>query len=300
MKDHQLRALVKVAESGSIRGAARQMNLSQSALTKALRELEEDVGAELLLRSYKGIEFTSAGRVLLTQARFALSALSKARDEIRLLRGGAGASVAAALTPMVSVAALPRVLQQYQASYPDVQLRMAEGFLAQIIPGLIEGQLDFAIAIADPADLPHEVSFEHIVDVHAGVAGREGNPLLLSRSWDELIKARWVMNVSAGSHAHALLAWLEKSGHGRPAHIVNCSSPLLMAEMMRRTDLLGFAPDALLDDPKFSSGMARVTAVPMPPPMSLGLMSLRGVPMSTAARPLAKLFVKALGPHSTT
>jgi LysR family transcriptional regulator, regulator of abg operon len=51
MKDHQLRALVQVAESGSIRAAARAMNLSQSALTKALRELEEDVGAELLQRS---------------------------------------------------------------------------------------------------------------------------------------------------------------------------------------------------------------------------------------------------------
>ena len=58
MKDHQLKALVQVAESGSIRAAARAMNLSQSALTKALRELEEDVGAELLQRSYKGIGFT--------------------------------------------------------------------------------------------------------------------------------------------------------------------------------------------------------------------------------------------------
>ena len=52
MKDHHLRALVHVAESSSIRAAARAMNLSQSALTKALRELEEDVGAQLLTRSY--------------------------------------------------------------------------------------------------------------------------------------------------------------------------------------------------------------------------------------------------------
>ena len=294
MKDHQLRALVQVAESGSIRAAARQMNLSQSALTKALRELEEDVGAELLLRSYKGVEFTAAGRVLLTQARFALSALSKARDEIRLLRGGAGASVAVALTPMIAVAALPQVYAQYQSRYPDVQLRLAEGFLAQILPGLIEGQLDFAVAIADPADLPHEISFEHIADVHGAVAGREGNPFLEARTWDELNQARWVMNVSAGSHANALLAWLHKSGFGRPSHIVNCSSPFLMAEMMRRTDLLGFAPQALIDDAKFSAGMTRMTDLLMPPPMSLGLLCLRGVPMSTAAKPLAKLFAEAL------
>ena len=50
MKEHQLKALVQVAECSSIRAAARAMNLSQSALTKALRELEEAVGAELLSR----------------------------------------------------------------------------------------------------------------------------------------------------------------------------------------------------------------------------------------------------------
>jgi len=64
MRDHQLRALMQVAESGSIRAAARDLNLSQSALTKALRELEESVGAALVSRSYRGVEFTPAGQAL--------------------------------------------------------------------------------------------------------------------------------------------------------------------------------------------------------------------------------------------
>ncbi len=78
MKNHQIRAFTQVAESGSIRAAARALFLSQSALTKSLRELEEDVGAELLVRSYRGIEFTPAGKVLLSHARLALSMLDKA------------------------------------------------------------------------------------------------------------------------------------------------------------------------------------------------------------------------------
>ncbi|WP_458735195.1 LysR family transcriptional regulator [Zobellella taiwanensis] len=90
MKDHQLRALVKVAEEGSIRGAARALNLSQSALTKALRELEGDLGTQLLIRSYRGVEFTPAGKTLLSRARLALSTLDRARNEIRWLRGAPG------------------------------------------------------------------------------------------------------------------------------------------------------------------------------------------------------------------
>lgn len=90
---------MQVAECSSIRAAARSMHLSQSALTKALRELEEDVGAELLTRSYKGVEFTPAGTVLLSHARLALSILEKATEEIRRLRGGAGSHVVIAVTP---------------------------------------------------------------------------------------------------------------------------------------------------------------------------------------------------------
>ena len=105
MKDHQLKALVQVAESGSIRAAARNMNLSQSALTKALRELEEDVGAELLLRSYKGIEFTQAGGTLLHRARLALSILDKAKEEIAQLRGSGEVKLAIAVTPLVGALA---------------------------------------------------------------------------------------------------------------------------------------------------------------------------------------------------
>ena len=102
MKDHQLKALVQVADSGSIRAAARAMNLSQSALTKALRELEEDIGAELLQRSYKGIGFTPEGNALLIRARLVLATIDKARAEIRQMRGGAGAHVKAAITPLPS------------------------------------------------------------------------------------------------------------------------------------------------------------------------------------------------------
>ena len=129
------------------------MHLSQSALTKSLRELEEDVGEELMTRSYKGIEFTPAGSMLLSHARLALSILDKAAREIRLLRGGAGARVVLAVTPMAGAVALPRVLREYEKLCPDAEVHLTEGLLSQVLPDLIEGRLDFAIAVADPAGL---------------------------------------------------------------------------------------------------------------------------------------------------
>jgi LysR family transcriptional regulator, regulator of abg operon len=290
MKNHQIRAFVQVAESGTIRAAARAMHLSQSALTKSLRELEEDVGAELLLRSYKGVEFTPAGKVVLGHARLAMSVLDKAREEVRLIRGGSGARVSVATTPLVAIDALPRIWKQFERLQPDAQLALSEGFLSSLVPALLEGRLDFAVAIADPADLPYELVVEPLAAVAARPAGRRGHPLAKVRSWEGLRDASWVMNLSAGSQSDTLLGWLRERGLTLPRKIVKCSSPMLMAELMRRTDMVGFCPEVLLDDKTYSAGLQRFEVRPLPPPMTLGLIRLRGIPLGSAAQQLAVLF----------
>lgn len=294
MKDHQLKALIQVAESGSIRAAARAMNLSQSALTKALRELEEDVSAELLMRSYKGIEFTPAGNALLVRARLAHATLDKAREEIRLLRGGAGARIAIALTPLVAATILPPVLIEFRRTQPDAALSLEEGLLTHALPGLLEGRLDFAVALANPRDLPYEVIFEPLADVHAVPTGRLGHPLANARTWAELKDASWVLNLTDGSLGNHLLRWLAAHGIDAPTNMVRCASPTLMLELMRRTDYIGFGPTDLLSDSLFAAGLQQFNVAPLPGPMSLGILSLRGVPLGSSARVLAALFARYL------
>ncbi len=292
MKDHQLKALVQVADCGSIRAAARAMHLSPSALTKALRELEEDVGAELLTRSYKGVEFTPAGSALLMRARLVLATLDKARDEVRYLRGGTGAKITAAITPTIATTALPGVLKDFERLQPHAQLALIEGMMTSVIPALHEGSIDFAVVITDPEDLPHDMDFEPLVLVRGTVVGREGHPLADAQAWSELKDARWVLNLIHGSTGQHLLDWLERSGLERPVNPVLCTSPTLMLELTRHTDLIGFGPEPLFLDPMFSVGVQRFTQLPPVPSMSLGILTLRGVPLSAAARPLAELFAR--------
>ena len=294
MRQHQLRALVQVAENGTIRAAARSLHLSQSALTKALRELEEDVGTELLVRSHKGVEFTAAGRVLLTNARLALASLERARDEIRALQGGAGAHVAAAVTPLLALAVLPRVWEAFTARQPDARLSLSEGFLADLIPRLIEGRLDFAIAIADPDDLPPELAFEPLFEVSAVPAG---HPLAGATDWQALEHTQWTLNLSPGSQSETLLEWLRASNLPVPRQITACTSPTLMTELMRRTDAIGYCPRQLLADPMYGNGLQAFAALsPLPPPMQAGLIRLRAMPLGTSARMLAELFIGHLTP----
>lgn len=298
MKDHQLKALVQVADSGSIRAAARAMYLSPSALTKALRELEEDVGAELLTRSYKGVEFTPAGSALLVRARLVLSTLNTARDEIRLLRGGAGAKLTVAITPTIAVTVLPQVLRDFERRQPDARLTLIEGMMTSAIPALHEGSIDFAVVITDPDHLPPEVTFQPLGKITACVVGRVGHPLAEARDWAELEGARWVLNLTHGSTGQYLLDWLARTGLTPPENPVLSTSPTLMLELTRRTDLIGFGPSPLFEDPIYNTGMQRFSYLPPAPPMTLGILTLRGVPLSAAARPMAELFAHHMRPAS--
>ena len=270
------------------------MNLCQSGVTKALRELEEDVGAELLTRSYKGIEFTSAGNTLLARARLAMSLLDKAREEINLQRGGVGVRISIALTPLVGVQVLPRVLTEFERLYPAAQINLGEGLLTTLLPQLIDGRLDFAVALANPDDLPYEISFEPIVPIHAWVAGRINHPLAGAKTWDDLKDAKWVLNLSAGSQGSSLLTWMKTQNIIAPHNTIRCDSSLLMLELMQRTDRLCVGPALLFSDPLIGQGIARIGVEPLPPPMSLGLITLRGIPLQRPARQLASLITRYL------
>lgn len=82
MKLHQLQALVASADSGSIRAAARHLGLSQAAVTRALRELEQEQALPLLIRTPTGLGFTPYGKTLLAHARLVLNQLEQAQGEM--------------------------------------------------------------------------------------------------------------------------------------------------------------------------------------------------------------------------
>ena len=126
----------------------------------------------------------------------------------------------------------------------------------------------------------------------SAVAGRRDHPLVGARTWAELKDAKWVLNLSAGSQGNKLLSWLSAQGIGEPRDTIRCDSPLLMLELMQRTDRLGIGPALLFSDPLIGQGIQRIDVQPLP--MELGLITLRGIPLSRAARQLASMIVRHL------
>jgi DNA-binding transcriptional LysR family regulator len=143
---HQVRIFTTVVESRTFSAAAEVLSVSQPALSKAVQELETQLGMTLLVRTRRGVKLTREGEVLYAHARqlFAVErAAESALDELKgLLRGHlfVGAS------STIGIYMLPALLGTYHHRYPQIELFLDIGNTQQIVEHLLEHQLDVAFA----------------------------------------------------------------------------------------------------------------------------------------------------------
>ena len=160
-----LRVLVAVAETGSFSLAADRLGLTQSAVSHAVRGLEQASGIQLLLRGRRGIAATAAGELALASARAALAAVD---DIARLGRAPVTGTVRLALVGSASVRIAPAVLTQARA-WPGLAIRLLVGTDAEVSDWVANGAADLGLAF-DSA--PGEAVLD---DRFHAIAARQGS-----------------------------------------------------------------------------------------------------------------------------
>ncbi|WP_297841231.1 LysR family transcriptional regulator, partial [Pseudomonas sp.] len=137
MKLHQLRALVSIHETGSLQDASTVLHLTQSALSRAIKELESELGITLLVRSNKGMTLTEYGQRMLGHARQALESVRRARQEIEDMKGLVVSEITIGVTPVTAILQpFKQVLLEFQQTYPQASLRVLELRPAQLLQHL--------------------------------------------------------------------------------------------------------------------------------------------------------------------
>jgi len=205
MKLHHLRAVTAVADKGSLRAAARQLGMSQPALTHSIGELERELGASLFERRARGMTLTPVGELFVRRARAIATETRRAQEEVAQYLGGSGGSVAVCLSVAPHLALLPMALPLFQARFPDVRLRLIEGPFPTIEARLRDGSADFYVGPA-PQPLPaREFVVEKLFDNTRAIFARKDHPLAQARSLAELTGASW-MTTGITEHAEAEFA----------------------------------------------------------------------------------------------
>jgi LysR family hca operon transcriptional activator len=157
-----LRYFVAVAEAGSLTVAAeRRLHTSQPSLSRQIRDLEDEVGAQLLTRSARGIELTPAGRAFLDHARLALSQVAAAGDAARRVAHPAKPCFAMGFLTGHELTWMPEALQILRDELPNIDVMISSQFSPQLANALVKGTVDAAFLRREPG-LP-ELAFRLLV-----------------------------------------------------------------------------------------------------------------------------------------
>jgi DNA-binding transcriptional LysR family regulator len=143
MEVRQIELFIAAAEERHFSRAAQRANIVQSGLSTAIRNLEQELGAALFVRSTRRVDLSEAGRAFLPEARQILASVANARQAIAAIRSGLRGRLAIgtvqSLGPFLD---LPKLLQEFRTRYPDVEITVREGHLEGLAQGLRQGELD--------------------------------------------------------------------------------------------------------------------------------------------------------------
>lgn len=140
-----LRSVIAAAEHGSFRQAATALNLKQSALSRRIRHLEEQVGVSLFERSSGGVRLTPAGASMAHAARRLFDEIEDMVTASRLADCGEAGALKTGFCTSVSTSKLRVLLAEHIKAFPDIGIQVTERSRAQLVTALGSGDLDVAI-----------------------------------------------------------------------------------------------------------------------------------------------------------
>lgn len=141
----QLRAIVTVAEVGSVTRAAELLHLVQPAVTRQIRSLERELGVDLFERTGQGMRPTEAGAVMVDRARRALNELERARAEVQPAPGEVSGIVTLGLLESTSDLLAEPLVAALARDHPGVELRLMTAYSGHLQQWLDDGDLDLTL-----------------------------------------------------------------------------------------------------------------------------------------------------------
>lgn len=157
----QFETFVAVAETGGFRRASERLNLSQSAVTAHIQQLEDTLGVPLFHRTTREVRLTDAGTELLDRAKRTLNGVEDVirsfRDEASMTKG----RVLIACAPSFASSILPRVLASFQDQHPGIFVQVREAYGSEILDAIRADSVDFAIGPLERDQ--NDISFTHLL-----------------------------------------------------------------------------------------------------------------------------------------
>jgi LysR family transcriptional regulator of gallate degradation len=239
LTDAQLRCHIAIAQGGSAVSAAAQLGISQVAVHRAARALEETVGVALYRRRVHNVAANPVGMALARKLSVALHEIGQAASDLASARGQASGQVAVGVLPLLPQRLLARAIGRLRVAYPDAAVTIHEGQHSQLLGALQFGALDVIVGALRKPRLQGALCESALFDDPYVVVVRRGHALAGKEriTGRQLVSYDWVVpqkDMPRRAAVETMLATLPR----RPRVAVETSSLAMMMSMLAESDCI--------------------------------------------------------------
>lgn len=195
-----LRQLTEVADKGSIRAAAEALAITQPALSRSIRSIENELGLKLVERGPRGAELTPAGTRLLSYARIIDANLLSAENDLRGLRDRSSRSeqIGFGMSWLTEALIAPQLFERVLRERPGIRMTSIVGDYESLAPKLASGRLDFFVGPPPIGGPRPGITTQQLTEFPAAIVVRAKHPLAQQKdvTIDDLVAAQWILPVA--------------------------------------------------------------------------------------------------------
>ncbi len=281
-----MRSLLAVADDGAVTEAAERIGLSQPALSRRLRQLEDHFGVRLFARSRKGVTLTPVGRLVEAEARVLVDRFDGLRETVRahlnldagIVRIGGGATAVSFV--------LPDAIAAFQAQHPDIRFHLKEAGSREIANDVAIGRLEIGV-VTLPVQA-NELDVRELLTDRVVLVARRDHPLARKRRIDKLeqdLGSRAYVGFEAGSAIRQIIDAALRAAGVQMNVVMELRSIPAILRMVATTGYLAFVSRSGLE------GQSEVVEVPvrgLAIERRLGIVTRSDTPLSPAAQAFSK------------
>jgi len=287
-----IRIIDAIEEERSIARAADRLNVTQSAVTKALQEIEALTGLRLFTRTNRGVVPTHAGMQLTTDARRLLAHLMVAEQNLADLRDGTGGRLAIGTLLSASADLLPRAIAKIRHDNRRIVVKVVTGTDDVLIPALRAGELDMVIGRLSERHEPVNLVQEVLIPDNAVVVVRRDHPLTLRPALrlHDLIEWDWILPPKETNLRLQIDRAFREEGVPPPAQSVESVSPLINKGLLLQADYICVMPAQVA---RIEEASGQLAVLPVKLGATSGFLGITTLPESNRSA-TADLFIQVL------
>ena len=275
------RIFYETARCRSFSVAAQRLFISQSAISQCIHQLENDLNAQLFVRTRKGVSLTNEGQLLFLKVESAITSIEQGEKQLDRLRHLEAGELRIAAGDTITTHFLLKYLEAYHATYPNIRIEMANSYSSQMLTLVKEGKADLAFVNMPMKD--EELVFEPCLEITDVFVCGPDFEKKAAYSWEEVAELPLILIEKNASSRH----FLEKNFKERNIAL-HPQIEVAVHDLLIRFASIHLGISCVIEQfSKAELEQGIITKIPLDPPLpkrSIGCAYLKNAPLSYAAK----------------